>query len=120
MCACMHVCMYVVVQSLSCVQLFVTLQTAARQASLSLTIFLSLLKLMFIESVMPFNHLTLCGPLLLLPSVFPSIRIFPNEQASYSHQVAKALTNKVLSEKHSHSFRKSWFPLGHHNKLGIL
>ena len=120
MCACMHVCMYVVVQSLSCVQLFVTLQTAARPASLSLTIFLSLLKLMFIESVMPFNHLTLCGPLLLLPSVFPSIRIFPNEQASYSHQVAKALTNKVLSEKHSHSFRKSWFPLGHHNKLGIL
>ena len=55
--------------------------TAAHQASLSLTISWSLLRLMPIESVMPLNHLTLCHPLLLLPSVFPSITIFSNESA---------------------------------------
>ena len=55
--------------------------TAARQASLSFTISWSLLKLMSMELVMPFNHLILCHPLLLLPSVFPSIRIFSNELA---------------------------------------
>ena len=59
----------------SCVRLFVTLWTAARQASLSFTISQSLLKLMSIESVMPSNHLILCCPLLLL-SVFPSIKAF--------------------------------------------
>ena len=64
------------VQSLSCVRLFATPWTAARQASLSITNSQSLLKLMSIESVMPSNHLILCGPLLLLPSVFPSIRVF--------------------------------------------
>ena len=64
-----------IVQSLSHVQLFVTPGTAARQASLSFTIFQSLLKLMFIESVMPSNHLILCHLLLLLPSFFPSIRL---------------------------------------------
>ena len=53
--------------------------TAARQASLSITNSRSLLKLMSNESVIPSNHLTLCGPLLLLPSIFPSIRIFSNE-----------------------------------------
>ena len=53
--------------------------TAARQASLSITISQSLLKLMSIESVMPSNHLILCHPLLLLPSIFPSIRVFSNE-----------------------------------------
>ena len=67
------------VQSLSCVQLFVAPQTAARQASLSITNSWSLLKLMSIESVMPSNHLILCSPLLLPPSIFPSIRIFFNE-----------------------------------------
>ena len=67
------------VQSLSCVQLFVTLWTAARQSSLSITNSQSLLKLTSIESVMPFNHLILCHPLLLLPSIFPSIRVFSNE-----------------------------------------
>ena len=67
------------VQSLSCVRLFVTPCTAARQASLSITISQSLLKLMSIESVMPFNHPILCRPLLLLPSIFPSIRVFSNE-----------------------------------------
>ena len=69
----------VVVQSLSCVQLFVTPWTAARQASLSITNSRSLFKLMSIESVMPSNHLILCHPLLLLPSIFPSIRVFSNE-----------------------------------------
>ena len=64
------------VQSLSCVQLFATPQTAARQASWSFTISWSLFKLMSIESVMPSNHLILCHHLLLLPSIFLSIRVF--------------------------------------------
>ena len=71
----------VVVQSLSRVQLFVTPWTAACQASLSFTISWSLLKLMSIESVMPSNHLILCHPLLLPPTIFPSIRVFSNESA---------------------------------------
>ena len=68
------------VQSLSRVQLFATTWTTARQASLSVTNSWSLLKLMSIESVMPPNHLILCHPL-LLPSFFPSIRVFSNESA---------------------------------------
>ena len=64
---------------LSHVRLFATPWTAARQASLSITNSQSLLKLMSIESVMPSNHLILCRPLLLLPSIFPSIRVFSNE-----------------------------------------
>ena len=67
------------VQSLSRVWLFVTAWTAARQASLSITYSRSWLKLMSIESVMPSNHLILCHPLLLLPAIFPSIRVFSNE-----------------------------------------
>ena len=67
------------VQSLTCVRLFVTPWTAACQASLSITNSRSLLKLMSFESVMPSNHLILCRPLLLLPSIFPSIRVFSNE-----------------------------------------
>ena len=67
------------VQLLRYVQLFVTPWTAACQASLSITNSWSLLKLMFIELVMPSNHLLLCCPLLLLPSIFPSIRVFSNE-----------------------------------------
>ena len=67
------------VQSLSRVQLFATPWIAAHQASLSITNSWSLLKLMSIESVMPSNHLILCRPLLLPPSIFPSIRIFSNE-----------------------------------------
>ena len=63
------------VQLLSCVQLYVTPWTAARQASLSITNSQSLLKLMSINSVMPFNHLILCRPLLLLPSVFHSLSL---------------------------------------------
>jgi len=70
-----------IVQSLHHVQLFVTPWTAACQASLSFTISWSLLKLMSIESVMLPNHLILCRPLLLLPSVFPSIKVFSNELA---------------------------------------
>ena len=70
---------YIVLQLLSCVQLFATPWTAAPQASLSFTISQSLLKLMSIESMMPSNHLILCHPLFLLPSIFPSIRVFSNE-----------------------------------------
>ena len=70
-----------VVQSLSRVRLFVTPWTAARQASLSFTISQSLLKLMSFESVMPSNHFILCHPLLLLPSIFPSLRVFSNKLA---------------------------------------
>ena len=66
-------------QSLSRVQLSATPWTAARQASLSITNSRGLLKLMFIESVMPSNLLILCRPLLFLPSIFPSIRVFSNE-----------------------------------------
>ena len=66
-------------QSLSHVQLFATPWTAAHQASLSISKSQSLLKLISIESVMPFNHLILCHPLLLPPSIFPSIRVFSNE-----------------------------------------
>ena len=67
------------VQSLSCVQLFATPWTTACQASLYITSSQSLPKLMSIESVMPSNHLILCHPLLLLPSIFPSIRVFSNQ-----------------------------------------
>ena len=69
------------VQSLSHVQLFATPWTTARQASLSITNSQSPPKPMSIESVMPSNHLILCRPLLLLPSIFPSIRVFSNESA---------------------------------------
>ena len=67
------------VQLLSHVWLFVTPWTAACQASLSITNSWSLLKLMSVESVMPSNHLVLCRPLLFLPAIFPSIRVFSNE-----------------------------------------
>ena len=72
-------CLFSSVQSLSRVRLFETPWTAARQASLSITNSQSSPKPMSIESVMPSNHLILCHPLLLLPSSFPSIRIFSNE-----------------------------------------
>ena len=68
-----------VVQLLHCVQPFVTPWTTAHQASLSFTISWNLFRLMSIESVMPSNHFILCRPLLLLPSIFPSIRVFSNE-----------------------------------------
>ena len=69
------------VQSLSHIQLFATPWTATCQASLSITNSQSLLKLMLIELVMPSNHLILCHPLLLPPSIFPSITVFSNESA---------------------------------------
>ena len=73
--------MFSSVQSLSCVRLFATPWTTARQASLSITNSQSLLKLVSTESVMLSNHLILCRPLLLLPSIFPSIRVFSNKSA---------------------------------------
>ena len=75
----MFITVFLSVQSLSRVQLFVIPWTAACQASLSITNSQSLLKLMSMESVMPSNHLILCHPLLLLLSIFPSIRVFSNE-----------------------------------------
>ena len=71
------------VQSLSCVQLFATPWTGACWASLSIANSQSLLRLMSIESVMPSNHLILCHPLLLTPTIFPRIRVFSNELILY-------------------------------------
>ena len=78
------------IKSLSRVRLFATPWIAAHQTSLSITNSQSLLKLMSIKSVMPSNHLILCRPLLLLPSIPPSIRVFSNE-ANSLHEVAKVL-----------------------------
>ena len=74
------------VQSFSCVPQFETPWIAARQASLSITNSWSLLKLMSIKSVMPSNHVILCCPLLLLPSIFPSIRVLYNEIVLFSNE----------------------------------
>ena len=102
-------------QSLSHVWLFVTPQTAARQASLSITHSWSLLKLMFIELVMPSNHLILCHPLLLLPSIFPSIRVFSSESIlhirwpkywSFSFSISPSSEYSGLI-----SFRMDWLDL---------
>ena len=101
------------VQSLRHVRLFVTPWTAAHQASLSFTLSLSLLKLMSIELVIPSNHLILCRPLLLLPLVFPSIRVFSNELALrimwpkyWSVNISPSNEYSVLI-----SFRIDWFDL---------
>ena len=75
---------FVVVCLLSCVWLFATPRTVACQTSLPITNYQSLLKLMSIESVRPYNHLILCPPLLLQPSIFPSIRVFSNESALHT------------------------------------
>ena len=95
------------VQSLSCVQLFVTPWTAAHQASLSIANSQNSLKLMSIESVMPSNHLILCRLLLLLPSIFPSIRVFSNESFSNEslHQVAKVLEFQLQHQSFQWLFR---------------
>ena len=97
------------VQSLSHVWLFATLWTAVRQASLSITNSRSLLKLMSIESVMPSNHLILCYPLLLLPSVFPSIRIFSNESVPHisDQSIGSSASASVLPMN-----IQDWFSLG--------
>ena len=76
---CMRVDKFNSVQALSHIQLFVTPWSAACQASLSITNFWSLLKFMSIKLVMPFNHFILCHPLLLLPSIFPSIKVFSSD-----------------------------------------
>ena len=103
------------VQSLSRVQLFATPWTAAHQASLSITNSWSWLKLTSIESVMPSNHLILCHPLLLLPSIFPSIRVFSNESAlrirwpkywSFSFNISPSNEHSGLI-----SFRMDWLDL---------
>ena len=106
------------VQSLSRVRLFATPWTTARQASLSITNCQSSLKLMSIESVMPPNHLILCHPLLLPPSIFPSIRVFSNQsfQVSSLHQVAKVLDFSFnISPSNEYpgliSFRMDWLDL---------
>ena len=103
------------VQSLSNVRLFVNPWTVAHQTSLSITKARSLLKLMSIESVMPSSHLILCRPLFLLPSVFPSIRIFSNESVlrirwpkywSFSFSISPSDECSRLI-----SFRMDWFDL---------
>ena len=103
------------VQLLSRVRLFATPWTAARQASLSITTSWSLLKLMSIESVMPSNHLILCRPLLLLPSIFPSNRVFSNESALLIRwpKYWRFSFNVSPSNEHSGliSFRMDWLDL---------
>ena len=108
-------CELVVVQSLNHIQLFATTWTAAHQASLSFIISRSLLKLMSIESVMPSNYLILCHPLLFLPSIFPSIRVFSNESVlcikwpkywSFSFNISPSKEYSRLI-----SFRMDWFDL---------
>ena len=103
------------VQLLSHVWLFATPWTAAHQASLSVTNYQSLLKLMSIESVMPSNHLILCHPLLFLPSIFPSIRVFSKESAlrirwpkywNFSFSISPSSVHPGLI-----SFRMDWLDL---------
>ena len=103
------------VQLLSCIRLFAIPWTAARQASRSITNSQSLPKPMSIESVMPSNHLIFCCPLLLLPSMFPSIRVFSNESAlrmrwpkywSFSFNVSPSSEHSGLM-----SFRMDWLDL---------
>ena len=103
------------VQLLSCIWLFLTPWTAACQASLSLTKSRSLLKLMSIESVMPSNHLILCRPLLLLPSTFPSLRVFSNESVLHIRWPKFWNFSLSLSLSNEHpgliSFRMDWLDL---------
>ena len=98
---------------LSHVLLFATPWTVAHQPSLSFTISQSLLKLMSIESVMPSNHLILCHPLLLLPSIFPSIRVFSNESALHIRWPKYWSSSISPSNEYSGliSFRIDWFDL---------
>ena len=103
------------VQSLSHVQLFATLWTAALQASLSITNSWSLLYLMSIESVMPPNHLILCCSLLLLPSIFPSISVFSNESVLPIRWPKYWSFSFIISPSNEYSglisFRMSWLNL---------
>ena len=103
------------VQSLSHVRLFVTPWTAAHQAFLSLTNSLSLLKLMSIESVMPSHHFILCHSLLLLPTIFPNIRVFSNESALCNRWPKYWSFSFNISSSNEHprliSFRMDWLDL---------
>ena len=103
------------VQLLSHVLLFATPWTAARQASLSITNSGSLLKLMSIESVMPSNHLILCRPLLLPPSIFPSNRVFSNESVQHIRWPEYWSVSFNISPSNEHpgliSFRMDWLDL---------
>ena len=103
--------------SLSHVQLFAIPWTAAHQASLSITNSRSLLKLMSIELVTPSNHLILCHPLLLLPSVFPSIGVFSNESAfaSADQSIEVSASTSVLPMN-----IQDWFPLGLTGWISLL
>ena len=105
----------IVVQSLSRVWLFATPWTVAHQASLSFTIFWSFLKLIFTWSVMPFNHLILCHPLFLLPSVFSSTGVFSNDLALRSRWSKYWCFSFSLSPSSEYSglisFRTDWFDL---------
>ena len=102
-------------QSLCCVQLFATPWTAARQASLSITNSQNLLKLMSIESMMPSNHLILCHPLLLLPSIFPRIRVFSHESVLHIRWPKDWSFSFSISPSKEHpgliSFRIDWLDL---------
>ena len=93
------------VQLLSCVRLFATPWIAACQASLSIINSWSLPKLMSIESVMPSNHLILCQPLLLLPSIFPNIRVFSNESGGQNTGVSNSTSALPMNTQ-------NWFLLG--------
>ena len=98
-----------------CGQLLAALWVAALQASLSFTISGSLLKLMSIESVMPSSHLTLCRPLLLPPSIFPSIRVFSSESALHIQWPKDWSFSFNISPSNEHSglisFRMEWLDL---------
>ena len=105
--------MFSSVQSLSLVRLFAIPWTAACQASLSITNSWSFLKLMSIKSVIPSNHLILCHPLLLLPSIFPNIRVFSSESVLQIRQPKYWSFSFSLSPSNEHSglisFRIKWF-----------
>ena len=100
---------------LSCIQLFATPWSAAHQAFLSFTNSKSLLKLMSIESVMPSNYLILCGPLLLLPLIFPSIRVFSNESVLHVRWPEYWSFSFGISSSNEYSglisFRMNWLDL---------
>ena len=97
-----------IVQSLSSIWLFATPRTAAHHAPLSFSISWSFLKLVSTESMMPPNHLILCRPLLLLPSIFSSIRVFSNELALHIRWQNIGASASILPMN-----IQSWFPLGH-------
>ena len=103
------------VQSLSCVWLFVIQWTAAHQASLSITNSWRLLKLISVKSVMPSNYLILCHPLLLLPSIFPSIRVFSNESVLHIRWPKCWSFSFSINTSNEYSglicFRIDWFDL---------